>query len=48
MISRFFLKDESFQLVSKIMSVKHPTIIEDMKLLLKFLLKPEAITPPNA
>ena len=45
MISRFFLKDKSFRGVSKMMSVEHATIIADMKLLVKFLLKPESITP---
>ncbi|MFH1054931.1 MAG: hypothetical protein V1744_02420 [Candidatus Altiarchaeota archaeon] len=45
MISRFFLRDKSFRLLSKMMSVEHATVIADMKLLVKFLLKPEAITP---
>jgi len=45
MINRFFRKDKSFQVVAKMMSVEPVTLIEDMKLLIKFLLKPESITP---
>ena len=40
MINKFFLKDKSFRIVSKIMDVEYPTLIEDMTLLLRFLLKP--------
>ena len=48
MINKFFLKDKSFQSVSKIMDVEYPTLIADMTLLLKFLLKPELIQKHNS
>jgi len=37
MISKYFLKDKSFRLLSKMMNVEYPTLITDMTLLLKFL-----------
>jgi len=35
MISKYFLEDNSFRLLSRIMGVEYPTLIADMTILLK-------------
>jgi len=47
MISKFFLTDESFRVLSKMLGVENSTIIEDMKVLTIFLLSQESMNDPH-